>query len=222
MIDLYIKIKKLREEKRVSQEEVAKKIGISRGSYINFEKGEKELTLSEVQKLAELLDFHIGDFLEGGKDIEKYKQMMFFILKNIGKKIPKTKLAKLLYLVDFTWYYNTYESMSGMRYRKMTHGPVPNNFFSILGEVEERGLLNKKNGDIAEFYELSEAGKNVKDNLLNLEEKKMINKIVKKWKDKNVQEIVSFTHNQIPYLFADSWEEIPYELIIQEDPKNVY
>jgi hypothetical protein len=62
----------------------------------------------------------------------------------------------------------------------------------------------------------------VKENLLSSEEKKLIKKIVKKWKDKNAKEIVDFTHNQIPYLFSDSWEEIPYELIIQEDPKNVY
>lgn len=223
MINLYKTIKKLREEKKISQEEISKKIGVSRSSYINFEKGEKELTLSEFQELAKILDVNIGDFLDSEKNIEKYKQMLFVILRAMGgKKIVKTKLAKLLYLADFAWYYNTHESMSGMRYRKMTHGPVPNDFFSILGELEERGLVKKTHGDIAEFYQESEAGKNIKENFINLEEKKMIKKIVKKWKDKNVKEIVDFTHNQLPYLFADSWEEIPYELIIQEDPKNVY
>jgi transcriptional regulator with XRE-family HTH domain len=181
MIDLYKKVKTLREEKEISQEEISKKIGISRTSYIKFEKGEKELTLSELQKLADILDFHIGDFLDNEKNVEKYKQMLFFILRNMGdKKIVKTKLAKMLYLADFAWYYNTYESMSGMKYRKMTHGPVPNDFFSVLGELEERGLVKKSYGNLAEFYEESEAGKNVKENLLSSEEKKLIKKIVKK------------------------------------------
>ena len=49
--------------------------------------------------------------------------------KNDGK-VPKTKLAKLLYLADFAWYYDHLKSMSGMQYRKITFGPVPDTFFS--------------------------------------------------------------------------------------------
>jgi len=180
MINLYKKIKKLREEKKITQEELAKKIGISRSSYINFEKGEKELTLSQFQELAKNLDSHIGEFLDGEKNIEKYKQMLFLFLKLSKRAIPKTKLAKLLYLADFAWYYNTYESMSGMTYRKLPYGPVPNDYFSILGELEERGLVKKTYGDVAEFYQESEAGKNIKDNLLSSEEKKLIKKIYNK------------------------------------------
>jgi len=42
----------------------------------------------------------------------------------LNKKIPKTKLAKLLYLADFSWFYKNLESMSGMSYRKMQFGLV--------------------------------------------------------------------------------------------------
>lgn len=222
----YKEIKKIREDKKISQKEIAEKIGISRSSYIVFEKGGKELTLSELEKLTEILGIKITDFLEEKKNIEKYKQMLFYFLKLNREKcetdLVKTKLAKLLYLADFAWYYNTYESMSGITYRKMTHGPVSDDYFSLLGELEERGLVKINNRTKAKFILGTEAGKNVKSNLINKKEKKLMDKIFKKWEKKSVSEIVSYTHNQLPYLFSKEWGEIPYELIIQEDPKNVY
>ena len=50
----------------------------------------------------------------------------------------------------------------------------------------------------------------------------MIKKIAANWKDRNTKEIVDFTHSQIPYIFVDKGEIIPYELITQEDPKHIY
>lgn len=47
-------------------------------------------------------------------------------------------------------------------------------------------------------------------------------KIVEKWKDKKTNEIVNFTHNQLPYALCRENEIIPYELITQEDPDLVY
>ena len=225
MID-FNKIKKIREDRKISQEEVSKSIGISRSSYISFEKGDKELTLSELEKLTKILGLKITDFLEKEKNIEKYKQMLFYFLKlnkeNCDTDLVKTKLAKLLYLADFAWYYKTYESMSGMTYRKMDQGPVPNDYFSLLEELNDRNLINIKFGTKAQFIKGTEAAKNFKNDLLNKKEKKLLDNIFEKWKDKTKSDIVGYTHNQLPYLFSKDWEDIPYELIIQEDPENVY
>jgi hypothetical protein len=43
-----------------------------------------------------------------------------------------------------------------------------------------------------------------------------------KWKNKNTQDIVNFTHNQLPYTICRVDEIIPYELITQEDPGMVF
>lgn len=43
-----------------------------------------------------------------------------------------------------------------------------------------------------------------------------------KWKNKNTKEIVEFTHNQIPWSICREHEVIPYELINNEEPENVY
>ena len=56
MINKYIKsIKSLRQEKAISQLDMAKKIGISRASYIAIEQGKRDLGVSELQKISDVL-----------------------------------------------------------------------------------------------------------------------------------------------------------------------
>ncbi|MEK9161564.1 MAG: hypothetical protein AAB822_02295, partial [Patescibacteria group bacterium] len=57
---------------------------------------------------------------------------------------------------------------------------------------------------------------------INKDEEKLIKNISDKWKDKNTKEIVTFTHNQLPYAICLDNEIIPYELITQENPGDVY
>lgn len=59
-------------------------------------------------------------------------------------------------------------------------------------------------------------------NKLNKQELDLIKKIAEKWKDKKTRDIVNFTHNQLPFKLCAPDEIIPYELIVQEDPKYVY
>jgi hypothetical protein len=68
----------------------------------------------------------------------------------------------------------------------------------------------------------SESNKNEKILSLSKEENLLIKKIAIKWKHKKTNEIVNFTHNQLPYFLCKDNELIPYELITQEDPDKVY
>jgi len=137
--------------------------------------------------------------------------------------VPKTKLAKLLYLADFSWFYEKMESMSGMQYRRIQYGPVPDLYFRALDELEEEGRINRdnKNSDVTLISE-NEGSKRSPLNKLNKQELDLIKKIAEKWKDKKTRDIVNFTHNQLPFKLCAPDEIIPYELIIQEDPKYVY
>lgn len=224
------KIKELRTQKGLSQEQVAEAIGVSRPTYGAIETGKQTLDVEEVQKLARLFGVGVDELLSGNiPNIEKYKQMILMYLRmNISKdgKIPKTKLAKLLYLADFAWFYDHLESMSGMQYRKIAYGPVPDTFFRALNELEESGkiLIEHKNTDAGDMFLISESesNKNEKIRTLSKEEELLMKKIVEKWKNKKTNEIVTFTHNQLPYALCRENELIPYELITQEDPDLVY
>lgn len=224
------KIKSLRKEKGWSQEKIAKTIGVSRPTYTAIEAGKQKLDVEEAQKLANLFGIGVDELLSGNTpDIEKYKHMILtFLRMNLSKdgKIPKTKLAKLLYLSDFAWFYDNLASMSGMPYRKIKYGPVPDAFFRALDDLEESGKINidHKNEDDKEMFLISESdsNKNEKIKTLSKEENVLMKKIGEKWKDKKTKEIVNFTHNQLPYFLCRDNEIIPYELITQEDPDLVY
>ncbi|MGI6297384.1 MAG: type II toxin-antitoxin system antitoxin SocA domain-containing protein [Minisyncoccales bacterium] len=228
MIKISQFIKFLRKDRGMSQQEIADRLGMSRPSYILVEQGKKELSLSEAQKISNIFGISLKDMETGIiPDYEKYKEMILSFLRffssNGDGKVPKTKLAKLLYLADFSWFYEKMESMSGMQYRRIQYGPVPDLYFRALDELEEEGRINRdnKNSDVTLISE-NEGSKRSPLNKLNKQELDLIKKIAEKWKDKKTRDIVNFTHNQLPFKLCAPDEIIPYELIIQEDPKYVY
>ena len=220
-------IKTLRNERGFSQSELAIKLGMSRPSYIAIEQGKKELTLSEAEKLSEIFGVSLKEMESGiSANYEKYKQMILSYIRNAGSKdgcITKTKLAKLVYLADFAWFYNHLESMSGMQYRKIQYGPVPDSYFRAIDELFEGGQIEiTPTEDGAMLISQTRNGAKIALSEISKDEEKLIKSISDKWKDKNTQEIVTFTHNQLPYAVCSDNEIIPYELITQENPGDVY
>ncbi|OGF51575.1 hypothetical protein A2739_02320 [Candidatus Giovannonibacteria bacterium RIFCSPHIGHO2_01_FULL_43_100] len=206
---------------------MAGKLGISRPSYIGVENGTREITLEEAEKLKDLFGISIEEFANATlPQYEKYKQMILAYLKSYmtssDGKIPKTKLAKLLYLADFSWFYKNLNSMSGMQYLRRAYGPVPDPYFRALDELEEEGKIKIDHKGDALLVSLSGSSPNQKLDKLSEKELELIKKIGAKWKEKNTRDIVDFTHEQLPYKLCSPDEVIPYELIIQQDPDYVY
>src|SRR3989344_4027734 len=219
-------IKSLRTKRGISQSVLAEKLGLSRQSYMAVERGIREMTLQEAEKLCELYGISIEELSKvTAPQYEKYKQMILAYLKSpvsADGRVPKTKLAKLLYLADFAWYYEKLESMSGMQYLRRAYGPVPDPYFRALDELEEEGKITIDRKGDALLVSLSGSSPNQKLDKLSEKELELIKKIGAKWKEKNTRDIVDFTHEQLPYKLCSPDEVIPYELIIQQDPDYVY
>ncbi len=216
-------IKALRTKRGLSQLQVALKLGMSRSSYITVEQGKKELTVSEFEKLPAILGVSREE-LEGGEtpNYEKYKQMVLAFLRH-DKKVPKTKLAKLVYLADAGWFYYHMRSMSGMSYRKLQYGPVADPYFRVIDDLYENGQIDiEQREDGAMLISETRAGAKNALTEIKKEESKLIQDIGTKWKGKKTKEIVEFTHNQLPYLCASENEIISLGLITQEDPNEYY
>jgi transcriptional regulator with XRE-family HTH domain len=219
-------IKSLRTKRGVSQSVVAEKLGLSRQSYMAVERGVREMTLQEAERLCELYGISIEELSKAtAPQYEKYKQMILAYLKSpvsTDGRVPKTKLAKLLYLADFAWYYENLQSMSGMQYLRRTYGPVPDPYFRALDELEDDGKITiDRKGEVM-LVSIGAGANRQKLDLLQKEEIELMKKISTKWKDKRTQEIVDFTHEQLPYKLCAPDEVIPYELITQENPEYVY
>jgi len=154
---------------------------------------------------------------------EKYKQIILNLIKHGADsdgKITKTKLAKLVYLSDFLWFYRNSSPMSGMTYRKISHGPVADVYFRALDELEDSGVVVREPKGNAFMYSLVE--KEAPANRLSELELDLITRVGQAWQGKPTAEIVDFTHRQLPWQICRDGEVIPYSLITQEDPENVY
>ena len=55
----------LRKEQGVSQVFMSRKIGVLRASYIEIEKGKKELTLSQANKIADIFNISLNELILG-------------------------------------------------------------------------------------------------------------------------------------------------------------
>ncbi|MFH1838035.1 MAG: type II toxin-antitoxin system antitoxin SocA domain-containing protein [Candidatus Kuenenbacteria bacterium] len=103
-----------RKKQNLTQKFLALKIGVSRPTYIQIEQGERDLTITEAKKLADIFNIDFNNFIKGKESlspkIELEKQTV--LKKNVGKTvkseiriiIPKANVKKfkevLLYLLE--------------------------------------------------------------------------------------------------------------------------
>lgn len=71
-----------RKKHGLTQEFLASQIGISRPTYVQIEQGERDVTVTEARKLAEVFDISFEKFLEGKEDMRT-------VVKIVGKKKQK-------------------------------------------------------------------------------------------------------------------------------------
>ena len=213
----------LRKKYGYSQQEIAKKLSITRQTYMKIEKDETQPTTKQLEILADVYGIPIEEFFYGIQNIEKFKQMYLYILSKFKKNgIPKTKLAKLLYFADFRHFYDHLESMSGVLYRCKDYGPLADPFLELTEDMSESGeiIIECLSGG-ANMISIKSASLNNNYNLLSKEEIKEIDNICDKWKNIDTKQIVNYTHQQKPWMACRNNEIIPYELILQEDPDHV-
>ncbi len=161
-------LKRLRENAGYSQGHLAAKLDVSRPTYIQMEKGERELTVSEAEKLATLFDIPLEDFLRAKespdadvviepprkvakqgpdirisvpqKNLRKFKEVLLYLLEKVGAKpnIGETAIYKLLYFIDFDYYEKFEEQLIGATYIKNHFGPTPVEFKKIVEEMKKK------------------------------------------------------------------------------------
>lgn len=62
-LNLYKKIQDLRQKAGITQEELADKVGLSRGAITSIEQGKRKVTVEELLKFCEAFNCSYGDFL---------------------------------------------------------------------------------------------------------------------------------------------------------------
>lgn len=161
------RIRQLREQAGLSQQDVAKAIGIARATYASLEADRRPPNLDEINKLAEyyqiapsqlidgtasLVDEPVApyEFKEAAQEItprdldpqtkpEKLREVLLYVLGKVGAKpnVGETVLYKLLYFIDFDYYEKTGQSVTGLNYMRNHFGPTPSIDFKQVVEGME-------------------------------------------------------------------------------------
>jgi len=133
-------IQQLRKKNNLTQEFLASKIGVSRPTYMQIEQGERDITITEAQKFAEIFGIPFDIFLQGKEGakviievksskrqvkkeepeirisipqekVDKFRQILLYVLKKVGGK-PNVGMTVLYKLLYFIDfdYYEKYEN----------------------------------------------------------------------------------------------------------------
>lgn len=215
-------LKFLRQQHGITQEDMAKKLGVSRPTYIQIERGEKEPTFSQMQTIAILFQLHSkrGTKNKTGVtfDASKFKEVLIYILEQVGAKpnIGETTLYKLFYFIDFDFYEKYGRSLTGATYIKNHHGPTPRPFKSCADEMIKSGELERVKSRYFQ-YDQKKYLPHRKANLecLNAQEKDHIDDVLLRLSDKNGRELRSYSHNDFPWIATVDQKDIDYTLVFQ-------
>ncbi|MFV8324983.1 type II toxin-antitoxin system antitoxin SocA domain-containing protein [Flavobacterium sp. ZS1P14] len=240
------RIVELRKRKQLSQEDLAKMVGISRPSLTQVELGKRSLNIMELQKFAQVLGFSLDDlmsedftteainFSEEEKpktsnerisvpslQIGKFKNILLYILERCAGKpnVGETVLYKLLYFSDFNYYELYEEHLTGANYRKLPYGPVPQNLDIIMNNMIENKQVQRFKTEY-HGYPQTRYLPLEKADLTGLlaSEKEVIDKVIELMSDWSASAVSNYSHKDIPWMASKDGEEINYELAFYREP----
>ncbi len=159
---------------------------------------ENERNMVDLMFTAYLLGNQFADIYSGYKNpnLEKFTEMVVYFS---GKLSPfKTKMNKLLFYADFAMFKQSCFSISGMRYKAIDMGPVPNNFQSIFEYLVNKSEIEIITTEFPNGY-TGEQFKTKNDRAFNaalFSEKELITleKVANIFKTTSTSEIIEMSH----------------------------
>lgn len=237
----------MRKKHHLTQEYLASKICVSRPTYIQMERGEKDLTISAAKVLADIFGISFEDFLAGKepkhevvlektstgkkansglhirvtrKNLDKFKQVLLYILEKVGSKpnVGETVIHKLLYFIDFDYYEKYEENLMGATYIKNHHGPTSIELGAVLKDMQKSGEIEAVKSKY--FNHLQKKYLPIKRadlSILSAQEISHIDEVLVRLSDKNAKEIENYSHEDIPWKAAKEGQPLSYESVFYRD-----
>jgi transcriptional regulator with XRE-family HTH domain len=244
------RISELRKRKQFSQEDLAKKVGMSRPSLTQVELGKRSLNIIELQKFAQVLGFSLDNFMSKDFTVEtinflesetsktsderiavpsfkigKFKNVLLYILERCAGKpnVGETVLYKLLYFSDFNYYELYEDQLTGASYRKLPYGPVPQNLDAIIENMIANNQVQRFKSTYHGYPQTRYLPLEKSDlTQLKASEKEVIDRVIEQMSDWSASAISNYSHKDIPWLASKEGEEINYELAFyREAPFSV-
>ncbi len=144
-------------------------------------------------------------------DIDKLETTISFFAKRVSN-LYKVKLMKMLWYADVLLFKQRGRSMTGLVYCHEAMGALPVGHYKIVG-LEEVKKQDEEGIDYTKYHFL--ANNNINENVLSVEEKDVLDKVVGKFKPFNAQEIVAYMHEETAYKETVDKQVIPFSVAQQ-------
>ena len=243
-------LRSLREQKGISQDELASELKISRQTLSEYENEETKFSLDIIRKLARFFDVDYSCFIDNKmppettyniigntpkenktdirinipqENINKFKQVLLYILNKVGAKpnVGQTVIYKLLYFIDFDYYEIYEEQLMGLKYIKNTYGPTPVDFAKLIKQMEDDGSLEEIKTKYFNHDQTKYLPRVQPDlSLLSGQELAHIDKELERLAGRTGKELSEFSHKDIPWIGAEMNEVLEYEAVFYRTPET--
>jgi uncharacterized phage-associated protein len=152
---------------------------------------------------------------------EKMQQVVLFFLEKINNvHLGRTKLMKLLYYVDFDHFEKYGTPVTGARYRKLPHGPVPDKADQVIAEMERTGLVKAVEVEVGPYAQdrlITQSGQ-FDPTKFSGDELSILEAVASRWEHASAKEIERATHREAPWASTEDTKAIDYELAEYRSP----
>jgi len=127
-------------------------------------------------------------------NLEKAGQMILFFASRMNP-LYKTKLNKLLFYADFQYFSHHGQSISGMSYRAIQHGPVPADYDKLLVRLSEDIMIELET-DEDNFGETVQANQTFDSQLFLTSEIAVLEQVENRFEKITAKQIVEISHQE--------------------------
>ncbi len=246
---LGVRVKALREANGMSQEILAKHMGIHRVALTQIESAQRELSAQELSRLSSALGISTDVILDLKKQIDvvlssaesfmkskvdltrisvpqskvdKFKEVFLYIIDRVGARanVGETVLFKLLYFIDFDFYEKYEEQLIGATYIKNTYGPTPAEFKKISELMIESGEIVQVKASRSGFQQKKYLPNREPDlSKLRAHEIKLIDDVLERLAHMGARQISEYSHGDIPWVTTEDQKPIEYEAVFYRTPQ---
>lgn len=141
-------------------------------------------------------------------DNNKLKNLLLYIM---SKVIGKTKIYKALFFIDAISYNNSAQSITGLEYIKLDHGPVPHNLDFYINKLINDNVL-EETIDIISQYEIYKYKVKI-DIDTSLFDKTFVDNIINYINSKTARELSDYTHSLEAYKQTEYKDLISFDIL---------
>ena len=146
---------------------------------------------------------------------QKMHAAIQFFCRNIkNQSLGRTKLAKLLYYVDFDHFEQYDRPVTGATYKHYPMGPYPQEMMSEIKQLRNTGQLEETeqaSGPYPQYLYTVPPDATVDLGIFETSELQTLIDVANKWQQLSATELVAATHGEAPWIATEDRKVIPYE-----------